>query len=127
MSTSHVFRTNRTIAYSVLIVAIAVVFYALGSPAYIFAADFLLVAALWLGEYYRTKPNVNVSRSMYILLFASWLGLAIFFGLSALFVNTGILQPSLTNELVFIVISVAVGGEVGDQVGKRRGYKSSLG
>jgi len=111
------------IAYSLLIVAATVVLYWLGFSTYVFLGDAILITGIALGEHYRRRPNVTANRAVYIILFACWVGLAIFFLLSILLINTGILQPSVLGVVLFAVIGLAVGGAVGDWVGRRRGYE----
>lgn len=117
-------KPKSNIALIVFLVAVAVVFYALGFPSWVFAVAALLVGATLLGDYYRRKPNVNVNRAMYILMFASFVGLAIFFALSAALVKTGLVQPSAQEVVVFAAIGLVIGGELGDLIGKRRGYRA---
>ena len=119
MSTASPAKRNAVVA---LIIASSVLLYALGDPAWVFAIAALLVAAFLLGQYYRRKPNLAVNRIVYIGLGTTWIGLAIFFGLSLLFVKTGILQPTLADELTFIATGVIVGGLIGDWIGRRRGF-----
>ena len=78
---------------------------------------------LALGYYFRVRPNITANRVAYIGLFACWEGLALFFGLSILLVNTGILQRTLEVELSIIAASLVIGGATGDWVGRRRGYR----
>ena len=111
------------IAYSLLIVAATVVLYWLGFSTYVFLGDAILITGIALGEHYRRRPNVTTNRVVYIILFACWVGLAIFFLLPILLINTGILQPSVLGVVLFAVIGLAVGGAVGDWVGRRRGYE----
>ena len=105
-----------------LIVGVTVVFYALGFSAWGVLVAAVGVSGLALGEHYRRKPNIKANRTVYIALFACWVGLAIFFLLSILLIDTGILQPSLSEEVAFEVTGWAVGGALGDWVGRRRGY-----
>jgi small-conductance mechanosensitive channel len=111
------------IAYSVLIMAVTVVLYWLGFSAVVFLPAAIGVAGLALGEHYRHKPNIMANRVAYVMLFAFWVGLAVFLLLSALFVNSGMLQPSALGVAVFAIVSLAVGGAVGEWVGRRRGYQ----
>lgn len=115
---------NRVIAYSMLIAAVTVVLYALGFSAIVFLVAAAGITGLALGEHYRRKPNINANRVAFILLFACWVGLAVFFLLSVLFVNTGILQPSILEVVIFAVTGLVIGGAIGDWVGRRRGYKN---
>lgn len=119
MSAASPTKRNAVIAF---VMASSVLLYVLGSPAWVFAIAAFLIAAFLLGQYYRRTPNLKVNRVAYIGLGACWGGLAIFFGLSALFIRTGMLPPTLGEELTFIVVSVAAGGAIGDWVGRRRGY-----
>jgi len=120
--TTEIRNWSRFIAYSVLIMAVTVVLYWLGFSAVVFLSDAILITGIALGEHYRRKPNITANRAVYIILFACWVGLAIFFLLSILLINTGILQPSESGVVLFVIIGLAVGGEVGNWVGRRRGY-----
>jgi xanthosine utilization system XapX-like protein len=92
------------IAYSVLIAAVG-------------------ITGLALGEHYRRRPNITANRVAYIMLFACWVGLAVFFVLSAIFIKSGMLQPSPLGVVMFAVMGLVVGGAIGDWVGRRRGYE----
>ena len=113
----------RTNAVIIAIIAISVALYSSGSPPSVFAVAALLVFAYLLGQYFRKKPSITFWRAAYILLFSCWIGLAIFFALSALLVRTGIVQPSVTAVVVFAGGGLAIGGAIGDWVGRRRGYR----
>ena len=112
-------------SYSLLIAALAVVLYALGAPAYIFLPTLAAVIGLALGERFRSKPNVNVARVMYIALFAAWVGLAVFFGLAAVVAKAGLLDavPFPLNFGLVAVPGLVLGGVIGDWVGRRRDYR----
>jgi hypothetical protein len=111
------------VAYSALIVAATVVLYWLGFSAAVFLAAAVGITGIALGEYYRRRPNIKVNRAAYIMLFACWVGLAIFFLLSILLISTGRLRPSLLEEVAFEVTGLVIGGATGDWVGRRRGYE----
>ena len=119
------------IAYSLLIVAATVVLYWLGFSTYVFLGDAILITGIALGEYYRRRPNTKANRAAYIMLSACWVGLAVFFLLSALFVRSGMLQPSgfggILGVVTFAIIGLVVGGAIGDWVGRRRGYELPIG
>jgi hypothetical protein len=122
-TTSGVRNWSEFIAYSVLIVASTVILYGLGFSAYIFLGDAVLITGIALGEHYRRKPNIKANRVAYITLFACWVGLAIFFLLSILLINTGIIQPSVLEVVTFAATGLVIGGAIGDWVGRRRGYE----
>ena len=122
-TTNEIRNWSGFIAYSLLIVVATVVLYRLGFSTYVFLGDAILITGIALGEHYRRRPNVTANRAVYIILFACWVGLAIFFALSILLINTGILQPSVLGVVLFAVIGLAAGGAVGDWVGRRRGYE----
>jgi hypothetical protein len=107
----------------IAILAISVALYVMGSPPSVFAIALLFIFVGLLGQYLRRKPHTTVMRLAWIGLFATWVGLLIFFALSALFVNTGIVQPSVTAIAVFGGAGFAIGGAIGDWVGRRRGYR----
>lgn len=109
--------------YSLLIVAATAVLYWLGFSTYVFLGDAILVTGIALGEHYRRRPSIAANRAAYIMLFACWIGLAVFFLLSALFVRSGMLQPSALGVVTFAIIGLVVGGAIGDRVGRRRGYE----
>jgi len=115
---------NKVIANAALIAAITLVEYALGFSPVVFLVAAACIIGLALGLHYRTKPNLTANRVVYIVLFACWEGLVVFFGLSILLVNTGILAQSFTAELAIIAVSLVVGGATGDWVGRRRGYRA---
>ena len=122
-TTSGVRNWSGFIAYSALIVAVTAVLYVLGFTVYVFVADVVGIAGLALGEHYRRNPNITANRVAYILLFACWVGLALFFLLSLLLINTGILQPSVFEEVTFEASGLVIGGAIGDWVGRRNGYE----
>jgi hypothetical protein len=122
-TTSGVRNWSGFIAYSALIVAVTAVLYVLGFTVYVFVADVVGIAGLALGEHYRRNPNTTANRVAYILLFACWVGLALFFLLSLLLINTGILQPSVFEEVTFEASGLVIGGAIGDWVGRRNGYE----
>jgi len=124
MSTTSGIRSwSGFIAYSVLIVAVTAVLYGLGFSPYVFLGDAILITGVALGEHYRRKTNIKANRVAYVMLFACWVGLAVFFLLSILFINTGILQPSMLEVVTFAVAGLVIGGAIGDWVGRRRGYE----
>jgi hypothetical protein len=115
---------NIVVAFSVLIAAVAVVLYILGlSAVVVFVVAAVGITGLATGPHFRSKPNIKANRVGYIMLFACWVGLAIFFLLSALFVGTRILQPSVLEVVAFAVTGLVIGGATGDWVGRRRGYR----
>jgi len=122
-TTSGIRNWSGFIAYSLLIVAATVVLYWLGFSAYVFLGDAILITGTALGEYYRRRSNIAVNRAAYIMMFACWVGLAVFFLLSALFVRSGALKPSALGVVTFAIIGLVVGGVIGDLVGRRRGYE----
>lgn len=115
---------NKVIANAVLIAAITLVEYALGLSPIVFLVAAVCIIGLALGLHYRTKPNLTANRVAYIALFACWEGLALFFGLSILFVNTGILPQTFGVELSITATSLVIGGATGDWLGRRRGYRA---
>jgi hypothetical protein len=114
---------SRFIAYSVLIVAATVALYWLGFSIFVFLSAAVGIAGIALGEHYRRKPNITANRVAYIMLFACWVGLVVFIVLSAIFVKSGILQPSVLEVVIFAIVGLVVGGAIGDWVGRRRGYE----
>ena len=114
---------SELMACSKLFAAFTVVLYWLGFSAVVFPTAAVGITGLALGEHYRRKPNIRVNRVAYITVFACWVGLAVFWLLSALFINRGILQPSVWGVVMFAVTGLAVGGAIGDWVGRRRGYE----
>lgn len=123
MTTSSQSGGWRTNAVILAIIGVSVALYMTGSPPWVFAIAALLVFAYLLGQRFRRSPRVAVWRVAYILLFSCWVGLAIFFLLSAIFVKTGIVQPSVTVVVVFAGVGFVTGGAIGDWVGRRRGYR----
>lgn len=121
--TSGVRNWSGFIAYSALIAAVTVVLYWLGFSAYVFLSAAVGITGLALGEHYRRKPNITANRVAYIMLFACWVGLVVFFVLSAIFIKSGMLQPSALGVVIFAVMGLVVGGAIGDWVGRRRGYE----
>jgi hypothetical protein len=113
----------RTSAVIAAVMAIAVATYVIDHDAWVFGIGAFMAFAYLLGQYLRRKPNIAVNRIAYVLLFSCWVGLAIFFGPSALFVKTGIVQPSLTAVVAFGGGGFVIGGVIGDWVGGRRGYR----
>jgi hypothetical protein len=111
------------IAYSALIVAATVVLYWLGFSAVVFLAAAVGITGVALGEHYRRRPNIAANRVAYIMLFACWVGLAVFFLLSVLFIKSGMMQPSVLGVVIFAFTGLMVGGAIGDWVGRRRGYE----
>jgi len=111
------------IAYSVLIVAVTTVLYWLGFSVFVFLSAVVGIAGTALGEHYRRTPNITANRAAYIMLFACWVGIAVFLLLSVIFINTGILQPSVLGVVTFAVTGLVVGGALGDWVGRQRGYE----
>jgi hypothetical protein len=122
-TTSGIRNWSEFIAYSLLIVAATVVLYWLGFSAIVFLASVVGITGLALGEHYRRTPNITANRVAYIMLFACWIGLAIFFLLSVLFIKSGVLQPSALGVMTFAIIGLVVGGGIGDWVGRQRGYE----
>jgi len=122
-TTSGIRNWSGFIAYCLLIVAATVVLYWLGFSTYVFLGDAILITGIALGEHYRRRPNIAVNRAAYIVLFACWVGLAVFFLLSVLFVKSGMLHPSALGVATFAIIGLVVGGAIGDWVGRRRGYE----
>jgi low temperature requirement protein LtrA len=124
MNTTNRAKTKRKlVAYSLSFVALAAVLYALGIPSYVFLLAFGGIAGLALGEHFRSKPNIRANRVAYIILFACWVGLVVFFVLSAIFIESGMLQSSVLGVVTFALTGLVVGGVIGDWVGKRRNYK----
>jgi len=121
--TGRVRNSSRFVAYSVLIAVVTVVLYWLGFSAYVFLSAAVGITGLALGEHYRRKPNIRANRVAYIMLFACWIGLVVFFLLSLIFIKSGVLQPSALGVVIFAVMGLVVGGAIGDWVGKQRGYE----
>jgi hypothetical protein len=111
------------LAYSVLIVGGTVAVYWLGFSAVAFLVAAAGITGLALGEHYRRRPNITANRVAYIMLFACWVGLAVFFLLSVLFIKSGMLQPSVLGVVTFAFTGLVVGGGIGDWVGRRRDYE----
>ena len=122
-TTSGIRNWSGFIVYSALIVAATVVLYWLGFLAYVFLGDAILVTGIALGEHYRRRPHITANRVVYIILFACWVGLAVFFLLSALLFRSGMMQPSVLGVVTFAIIGLVVGGAIGAWVGRRRGYE----
>lgn len=117
---------KRLVSYSIIIAALAAALYALGAPGLVFLPTSAAIVALALGERFRSKPNVSVARVMYIALFAAWVGLAIFFGLSAAVAKAGLLEK-VPFPLIFGLVTVpgvVLGGVIGDRIGKQRNYRA---
>ena len=100
---------------------ISVALYATGTPFWVFAIAFLTIFAYLLSRYSGREPGIAVWRSAYVTLFACWVGVAIFFGLSAL-VRIGTLPPSVTSVAVLGGGGLVMGNAIGDWVGRRWAY-----
>jgi hypothetical protein len=122
-ATSGIRNWSEFMVYSVPTVAVAVVLQGLGFSAYVFLGGAILITGIALGEHNRSKPNITANRVAYIMLFACWVGLAIFFVLSILLIHTWILQPSVSEVVTFAVTGLVIGGATGDWVGRRRGHE----
>jgi len=113
-------------AYSALIVAATVVLYWLGFSAVVFLAAVVGITGIALGEHYRSRPNITANRVAYIMLFACWVGLAVFFLLSVLFIKSGMMQPSVLGVMIFAFTGLVVGGAATTMATFGRGVGAKL-
>jgi len=122
-TTSGIRNWSEFIVYSALIVAATVVLFWLGFSGVVFLSAAVGITGIALGEHYRCRPKITANRVAYIMLFACWVGIALFLLLSAIFINTGIMQPSFAGVVTFAVTGLVIGGAIGDGVGRRVGYE----